>query len=426
MTAVLRRCFGCSFAKQSKFDRAKVCANFAIRKSSFWPIDDSLYGLSSEQRQLRETVFNFCQRELAPKASQIDKDNEFREMRTFWRQCGCLGLLGLTAPSEYGGSAGSYLDHVLVLEEMSRASAAVALSYGAHSNLCVNQLVKHGTSSQKEKYLPKLISGELVGALAMSEANSGSDVVSMVTRAEKQGNHYILNGSKFWITNGPDADVVIVYAKTKPQATRPEHGISAFVVEHNFPGFTSGPSLDKLGMRGSNTGELIFENCEVPVENLLGEENKGVYVLMTGLDVERIIISAGPLGIMQACCDSAFAYAHLRETFGQKIGHYQMIQAKLADMYTTLNVSRSFVYNVARALDNGDRQPMSCAACALFTAEAATKMALDTIQILGGNGYINDYPAGRFLRDAKLAEIGAGTSEIRRLVIARAINAFYK
>ncbi|XP_061175320.1 isovaleryl-CoA dehydrogenase, mitochondrial-like isoform X1 [Saccostrea echinata] len=396
-----------------------------VRCSSYFPVNDSLFGLTSEQKQLRQTVFQFCEKELAPKADEIDKTNEFKDMKDFWLKCGELGLMGITAPSEYGGTEGTYLDHCLVMEEMSRFSAAVALSYGAHSNLCVNQLVRNGSEAQKEKYLPQLISGEKVGALAMSEPGAGSDVVSMKLKAEKKGDYYVLNGSKFWITNGPDADTLIVYAKTDSTAA-PQHGITAFIIEKGMPGFSTGLKLDKLGMRGSNTSELIFEDCKVPAENMLGEKNKGVYVLMSGLDIERLVLAAGPVGIMQACCDVAFAYAHQREAFGEKIGKFQMIQAKMADMYTTLNVSRSYVYNVARSLDRGERQNNDCAAVILYTAEAATQMALDAIQILGGNGYINDYPTGRFLRDAKLYEIGAGTSEVRRLIIGRAINAFYK
>ncbi|XP_062589764.1 isovaleryl-CoA dehydrogenase, mitochondrial-like isoform X1 [Saccostrea cucullata] len=396
-----------------------------VRCSSYFPVNDSLFGLTSEQKQLRETVFQFCEKELGPKADEIDKTNEFKDMKDFWLKCGELGLMGITAPSEYGGTEGTYLDHCLVMEEMSRFSAAVALSYGAHSNLCVNQLVRNGSEAQKEKYLPQLISGEKVGALAMSEPGAGSDVVSMKLKAEKMGDYYVLNGSKFWITNGPDADTLIVYAKTDSSAA-PQHGITAFIIEKGMPGFSTGLKLDKLGMRGSNTSELIFEDCKVPAENMLGEKNKGVYVLMSGLDIERLVLAAGPVGIMQACCDVAFAYAHQREAFGEKIGKFQMIQAKMADMYTTLNVSRSYVYNVARSLDRGERQNNDCAAVILYTAEAATQMALDAIQILGGNGYINDYPTGRFLRDAKLYEIGAGTSEVRRLIIGRAINAFYK
>ncbi|CAC5373158.1 unnamed protein product [Mytilus coruscus] len=393
---------------------------------SYYPVNDSLFGLTEEQIQLRQSVFQFCQKELAPKAQEIDHKNEFTEMRDFWKKCGEMGLLGITAPAQYGGSEMSYLDHCLVMEEMSRASAAIALSYGASSNLCINQIVRNGTEAQKDKYLPKLIKGECVGALAMSEAGSGSDVVSMKLKAEKKGDHYVLNGNKFWITNGPDADVLVVYAKTDITSDKPQHGITAFLIEKGMPGFSAGPKLDKLGMRGSNTCELIFEDCKVPVENMMGALNRGVYVLFSGLDIERLVLAAGPLGIMQACCDVAFNYAHVREQFGTKIGEFQMIQAKMADMYTTLNASRSYVYNVARALDRGERQPNDCAAVILYTAEAATKTALDAIQILGGNGYINDYPTGRYLRDAKLYEIGAGTSEVRRLIIGRAINAHYK
>ncbi|XP_076074035.1 isovaleryl-CoA dehydrogenase, mitochondrial-like isoform X2 [Mytilus galloprovincialis] len=402
---------------------------FNIKSSkccSYYPVNDSLFGLTEEQKQLRQSVFQFCQKELAPKAQEIDHNNEFKDLRDFWKKCGEMGLLGITAPAKYGGSEMSYLDHCLVMEEMSRASAAIALSYGAFSNLCINQLVRNGTEAQKDKYLPKLIKGEYVGALAMSEANSGSDVVSMKLKAEKKGDHYVLNGNKFWITNGPDADVLVVYAKTDITSDKPQHGITAFLIEKGMPGFSAGPKLDKLGMRGSNTSELIFEDCKVPEENIIGGVGKGVYILMSGLDIERGLGSSGCVGIMQACCDVAFNYAHVREQFGTKIGEFQMIQAKMADMYTTLNASRSYVYNVARALDRGERQPNDCAAVILYTAEAATKTALDAIQILGGNGYINDYPTGRFLRDAKLYEIGAGTSEVRRLIIGRAINAHYK
>ncbi|XP_022315158.2 isovaleryl-CoA dehydrogenase, mitochondrial-like isoform X2 [Crassostrea virginica] len=407
------------------FFRSKSPLLSTSRCSSYFPVNDALFGLTQEQKQLRQTVFQFCEKELAPKADEIDKTNEFKDIKDFWRKCGELGLMGITAPSEYGGTEGTYLDHCLVMEEMSRFSAAIALSYGAHSNLCVNQLVRNGNEAQREKYLPELISGEKVGALAMSEPNAGSDVVSMKLKAEKQGDYYVLNGTKFWITNGPDADTLIVYAKTDLSAA-PQHGITAFIVEKGMPGFSTGIKLDKLGMRGSNTSELIFEDCKVPVENVLGKEGRGVYILMSGLDIERTLGSAGPLGIMQACCDVAFAYAHQREAFGEKIGSFQMIQAKMANMYTTLNASRSYVYNVARSLDRGERQNNDCAAVILYTAEAATQMALDAIQILGGNGYINDYPTGRFLRDAKLYEIGAGTSEVRRLIIGRAINAHYK
>lgn len=395
------------------------------RASSYFPINDSLYSLTDEQKQLRESVFQFAQKELAPKAAEIDRTNEFKDMKEFWLKCGEMGLHGATAPSEYGGSAMSYLDHCLIMEEMSRASAAIALSYGAHSNLCINQLVRNATAEQKAKYLPDLISGKKVGALAMSEANSGSDVVSMRTTAIKKGDHYVLNGTKFWITNGPDADVLVVYAKTDPKNPKPQHGITAFLIEKGMKGFSTSPKLDKLGMRGSNTCELVFEDCAVPAENVLGAVGQGVYVLMSGLDIERLVLAAGPLGIMQACCDVAFQYANVREAFGQKIGEFQMLQSKMADMYTTLNASRSYTYNVARALDRGERHPNDCAGVILYTAEAATKMALDAIQILGGNGYINDYPTGRLLRDAKLYEIGAGTSEVRRMIIARAINAHY-
>lgn len=404
----------------------KSCLQSQTRLTSYFPIDDNLFGLTDEQKQLREAVFQFAQKELAPKADDIDKTNSFPEMRDFWKKCGELGLHGITAPAKYGGADLGYLEHCLVMEELSRASGSIALSYGAHSNLCLNQIVRNGNDEQKDKYLPDLIAGNTVGALAMSEPNAGSDVVSMKLRADKKGDYYVLNGSKFWITNGPDADVLVVYAKTNFNTDKPQHGITAFLIEKDMEGFSTGIKLDKLGMRGSNTSELIFQDCKVPANHMLGNENRGVYVLMSGLDIERCILSSGPLGIMQACCDVAFKYAHERECFGEKIGHFQMIQAKLADMYTTLSSSRSYVYNVARSLDAGHINPNDCAGVILYTAEAATQMALDAIQILGGNGYINDYPTGRFLRDAKLYEIGAGTSEIRRLVIARAINAFYK
>ncbi|MFT7802027.1 isovaleryl-CoA dehydrogenase, mitochondrial isoform X1 [Arapaima gigas] len=325
---------------------------------------------------------------------------------------------------ELGGSGLGYLDHVVVMEEISRVSASVGLSYGAHSNLCVNQLVRNGNQAQKEKYLPKLVSGEHVGALAMSEPNAGSDVVSMKLRARKEGSHYVLNGNKFWITNGPDADVLIVYAKTEPKAAA--RGITAFIVEKGMPGFSTAQKLDKLGMRGSNTCELIFEDCKIPEENVLGPLNKGVYVLMSGLDLERLVLSAGPLGIMQAVMDHAIPYMHTREAFGQKIGHFQLLQGKMADMYTRLSSCRQYVYNVARAVDKGHYSAMDCAGVILYCAENATQVALDGIQCLGGNGYINDYPMGRFLRDAKLYEIGAGTSEVRRVVIGRAFNVMFK
>ncbi|TNN84270.1 Isovaleryl-CoA dehydrogenase, mitochondrial [Liparis tanakae] len=336
------------------------------------------------------------------------------QIQDFWKDMGEMGFLGITAPEEYGGTGLGYLDHVIVMEEMSRVSAAIALSYGAHSNLCVNQMVRHGNEKQKEKYMPKLMTGEHVGALAMSEPNAGSDVVSMKLKAQKQGDYYVLNGNKFWITNGPDADVIIVYAKTDPKAN--QKGITAFIVEKGMPGFSTAQKLDKLGMRGSNTCELVFEDCKVP----------GVYVMMSGLDLERLVLSAGPVGIMQAVLDHAVPYLHVREAFGQKIGHFQLMQGKMADMYTRLSSCRQYMYNVARACDKGHFSSMDCAGVILYCAENATQVALDGIQCLGGNGYINDYPMGRFLRDAKLYEIGAGTSEVRRLIIGRAFNAMYK
>lgn len=397
----------------------------SIRRQSHYPIEDDVFGFDDEKKQLRETVFQFASKELAPLAQKIDQSNEFPQMREFWKKLGDLGLLGITAPIKYGGTGGTYFDHCIAMEELSRASAAVALSYGAHSNLCVNQLVRNGNEAQKQKYLPKLISGDHIGALAMSESNSGSDVVSMKLRAEHKGDHYVLNGSKFWITNAPDADVLIVYAKSEGNAKSDAHSISAFIVEKGYPGFSVAQKLDKLGMRGSNTAELVFENCKIPAENLLGERGKGVYVLMSGLDLERLVLAAGPVGIMQACCDVAFQYAHDRDAFGQKIGQFQLIQGKMADMYTTLSACRSYLYNVARAASVGKFDNKDCAGVILYCAEKATQVALDAIQLLGGNGYINDYPTGRLLRDAKLYEIGAGTSEVRRLIIGRAINKHY-
>lgn len=411
------------------FQRAQQGRHFAVVKrftSDFYAVQDDVYGLTDEQKQLRKSIFQFVQKELAPKAADIDRTNEFVEMREFWQKCGKFGLMGMTAPAKYGGTEASYFDHCIVMEEMTRVSAAIALSYGAHSNLCINQIVRHGTEKQMQKYLPKLCTGELIGALAMSEHQAGSDVISMTTRADRKGDAYILNGSKFWITNGPCADVIIVYAKTNLSSVKPQHGITAFIVEKGMKGFSASPKLDKLGMRGSDTGELVFDNCEVPVENVLGKEGKGAYVLMTGLDVERGLGASACVGIQQACCDVAFKYAHEREAFGDKIGHFQMIQAKMADMCTRLNTSRSYLYNIVRAIDKGIVIPRDCAAVILHAAESATRSALDAIQILGGNGYVNDYPVGRFLRDAKLFEIGAGTSEIRRLVIGRSINAEYK
>ncbi|XP_039311638.1 isovaleryl-CoA dehydrogenase, mitochondrial [Solenopsis invicta] len=397
----------------------------ACRGSSYCKIDESIFGLSDEQKELRSLVFNFAQKELAPKAAEIDKKNTFNELRTFWRELGKLGLLGPTVKSEYGGTGGTYLDHIVIMEELSRASAAIGLSYGAHSNLCVNQIHRNGTEKQKHKYLPKLCSGEHIGALAMSEPGSGSDVVSMKLRAEKKGDHYVLNGNKFWITNGPDADVIVVYARTDPKTDKPQHGITAFIVERGTEGFSTAQKLDKLGMRGSNTGELIFEDCKVPVANILGEVNKGIYVLFSGLDLERLVLAGGPMGILQACCDVAFEYAHTRQQFGQYLAQFQLLQGKIADMYTALSSSRSYLYSVARACDSGHLNRKDCAAVLLYCAESAMKASSDAIQILGGNGYINDYVTGRLLRDAKLYEIGGGTNEIRRIVISRAITDEY-
>ena len=373
------------------------------------------YGLGEEIGQLRDLVHQFCQKEVAPRAGDIDRDNTFP--MDLWKKLGDLGLLGITASEEFGGSAMGYLAHSVVMEELSRASAAVGLSYGAHSNLCVNQIQKNGTQEQKAKYLPKLCSGEHVGALAMSEPGAGSDVVSMKLRADKKGDRYILNGNKMWITNGPDADTYVIYAKTTPDAG--SKGITAFIVERDFPGFSRAQKLDKLGMRGSNTCELVFEDCEVPQENILGEENRGVAVLMSGLDYERAVLSGGPVGIMQACLDITVPYVHQRKQFDQSIGEFQLVQGKLADMYTLTSASRAFLYAVGSALDRGEDSRKDAAAVILYTAEMATKCALDAIQLLGGNGYINEYPTGRLLRDAKLYEIGAGTSEIRRMLIGR-------
>lgn len=371
---------------------------------------------------LRDSVATFAQREIAPRAAQIDRDNTFPA--DLWQKFGDLGLLGITVDEDYGGSNMGYLAHSIAMEEISRASASVGLSYGAHSNLCVNQIHRHGTHEQKIRFLPKLISGDAIGALAMSEPNAGSDVVSMTLRAEQRGDHFVLNGSKMWITNGGEADVVIVYAKTDPDSQA--HGITAFLVEKGSKGFSSGEKLDKLGMRGSNTYPLFFDQCEVPVDNVLGRVGKGVNVLMSGLDYERAILAAGPLGIMQACLDSVVPYLSERRQFGQRIGDFQLMQGKLADMYVTLSASRAYVYAVNQALDRGDigRQIRKDAAGAiLYAAENATRMALDAIQCLGGNGYTNDYPTGRLLRDAKLYEIGAGTSEIRRWLIGRELMA---
>jgi isovaleryl-CoA dehydrogenase len=373
------------------------------------------FGLGETADLLRDTVRSFAADAIAPRAREIDESNDFP--RDLWPRLGALGLLGVTVEEEYGGAAMGYTEHVVAMEEISRASAAVGLSYGAHSNLCVNQIRRNGTQAQKRKYLPRLIGGEHVGALAMSEPGAGSDVVSMRTRAERKGDRYVLNGSKMWITNGPDAEVLVVYAKTDPAAGK--RGITAFLIEKGMKGFTTAQKLDKLGMRGSNTCELVFEDCEVPAENVLGGIGKGVNVLMSGLDYERLVLAGGPLGIMQACMDAVVPYVHERQQFGQPIGTFQLIQGKLADMYTTMNATRSYVYMVAKACDRGDVTRKDAAGVILYAAEKATWMALEAIQCLGGNGYINEYPTGRLLRDAKLYEIGAGTSEIRRMLIGR-------
>ncbi|MDX8436015.1 isovaleryl-CoA dehydrogenase [Mesorhizobium abyssinicae] len=377
------------------------------------------FGLDPDIEALRDLVRRFAQEKIAPIAADIDRANEFPAH--LWAELGALGLLGITADPEFGGSGMGYLAHVVAVEEISRASASVGLSYGAHSNLCVNQINRWATPAQKEKYLPALCSGEQVGALAMSESGAGSDVVSLRLRAEKRNDRYVLNGSKMWITNGPDAGTLVVYAKTDPD--RHSRGITAFIIEKDFAGFSVAQKLDKLGMRGSNTGELVFENVEVPFENVLHEEGRGVEVLMSGLDYERAVLAGGPIGLMAACLDVAVPYVHERKQFGQPIGTFQLVQGKLADMYATMNAARAYVYAVAAACDRGETTRKDAAGCVLFAAEKATQMALDAIQLLGGNGYINDYPTGRLLRDAKLYEIGAGTSEIRRWLIGREIMA---
>ncbi|XKH59034.1 isovaleryl-CoA dehydrogenase [Halomonas sediminis] len=373
------------------------------------------FGLDDELNMLREQVNAFAASEIAPRAAEIDEKNEFPN--DLWKKFGDMGLLGITVSDEDGGSGMGYLAHSIAMEEISRASASVGLSYGAHSNLCVNQLKINGNAEQKAKYLPKLISGDHVGALAMSEPGAGSDVVSMKLRARKEGDRYILNGNKMWITNGPDADVLVVYAKTDPDAG--SKGITAFIIEKDFKGFSTAQKLDKLGMRGSNTCELVFQDCEVPAENVLGEVNKGVRVLMSGLDYERTVLAAGPIGIMQAAMDIVLPYIHERKQFDQSIGEFQLVQGKVADMYTTMNACRAYLYAVAGACDRGQTSRKDAAGVILYCAEKATQVALDAIQLLGGNGYINEYPTGRLLRDAKLYEIGAGTSEIRRMLIGR-------
>ena len=377
------------------------------------------FGFNQDLNQLKDTVYKFAQNEIAPLAKNVDENNEFPNF--LWEKFGELGLLGITADEDYGGTGLNYLSHCIVMEEISRASASIGLSYGAFSNLCVNQINRNGNHEQKNKYLPELCSGKKIGALAMSEPNSGSDVVSMSLHAEKQGNKtYLLNGTKMWITNGPDADVLIIYAKTDPSAG--SKGITAFIVEKNMVGFSVGKKIDKLGMRGSNTSELIFDNCEVPEDNILGNPGDGASILMSGLDFERVVLAAGPLGIMASALDTVIPYTQERKQFGKSIGQFQLIQGKVADMYTTLNACRSYVYAVASACDRGETTRKDAAGCILYAAEKATSITLDAIQILGGNGYTKDYPVERLLRDAKLYEIGAGTSEIRRMLIGREIS----
>ena len=375
------------------------------------------FGLDPEIEEMREVVARFVDEKIAPRADDIDRNNEFP--RDLWPALGELGLLGITADEEYGGAGLGYLAHCVVMEEVSRGSGAVGLSYGAHSNLCVNQINLNGNNDQKAKYLPQLVSGEHLGALAMSEPGAGSDVVSMKLKAEKKGDRYVLNGNKMWITNGPGADTLVVYAKTDPNAG--PRGITAFLIEKGFKGFSTAQKLDKMGMRGSDTCELVFEDCEVPEENVLGEVNDGVRVLMSGLDYERTVLSAGSLGIMQACLDTVIPYVHERQQFGKPIGAFQLVQGKIADMYVTMNAAKAYVYSVAQACDRGETTRQDAAGCILFASEKATQVALDAIQLLGGNGYINEYPTARYLRDAKLYEIGAGTSEIRRMLIGREI-----
>ncbi|WP_183805442.1 isovaleryl-CoA dehydrogenase [Mycoplana azooxidifex] len=375
------------------------------------------FGLGEDVEALRDTVRRFAAERIAPIAAEVDRSNAFP--MPLWRELGDIGLLGITASEAYGGAGMGYLAHCVAMEEISRASASIGLSYGAHSNLCVNQIMRNGSDAQRAAYLPKLVSGEHVGALAMSEPGAGSDVVSMKLKAEKRGDRFVLNGSKMWITNGPDADVLVVYAKTDPDAG--PRGITAFLVEKGFKGFSTAQKLDKLGMRGSNTCELVFADCEVPAENVMGGEGRGVNILMSGLDYERVVLSGGPLGIMAACLDVVVPYAHERRQFERPIGEFQLMQGKVADMYVALNSARAYVYAVAAACDRGETARKDAAGCILYAAEQATQAALQAIQALGGNGYINDYPTGRLLRDAKLYEIGAGTSEIRRMLMGREI-----
>ncbi len=377
------------------------------------------FDLGNDINVLKDSIQEFCKREIAPLAEDIDKKNDFPSH--LWKKMGELGLLGITAEEQYGGSGLGYTEHVIAMQEISKASASVGLSYGAHSNLCVNQITLNGTEKQKQKYLPKLISGDHVGALAMSEPSAGSDVVSMKLKAEKKGGEFCLNGTKMWITNAPNADTFVVYAKTNDESEKKNNSITAFIIERNFPGFSVSPKLDKLGMRGSNTAELVFNNCIVPSENILGKFNDGVSVLMSGLDYERAVLSGGPIGIMSACWDIVLPYIVDRKQFGQSIGSFQLMQGKIADMYTTMNACKSYVYNVAKSCDRGNITREDAAGVLLYSSEKAVWMSLETIQCLGGNGYINDYPTGRLLRDAKLYDIGAGTNEIRRMLIGREI-----
>jgi len=422
-----------SWIRQSGAIASQISPRASLKRRSFstFDVDDNVFGLTEDEKQFRRMISQFLQNELdSQKAYEIDKSNSFPEFADFLRKCGELGLVGVTCPAEYGGSGGSFMMQVILGEEFARRSPSVSLSFGAHSSLCMDRIVRHGTENQKLKYLPRLNRGEMIGCLAMSEAEAGSDVVSMTTRARRENpddpnSDWILDGSKFWITNGPVADLAVVYAKTSFVAGKPQRGITAFLVEAGVEGFRRGKPLDKLGHRGSPTGEIIFEECRLPADAVLGKEGKGVYVLMTGLDYERLVLASGPVGIMQHACDVVFDYVHQRKAFGQRIGEFQLIQAKMADMYSRLSACRSYVYQVARACDRGFVNPKDCAGVALHAAEAATKVTLDAIQCLGGNGYVNDYPTGRMLRDAKLYEIGGGTSEIRRMIIGRALNAQY-